>query len=64
MRKSGVTGASSALRSFRAMRTTPLCTAGLLLVAFRGVVLERVAIEAKISELVGRYLASRDQAGT
>jgi flagellar assembly protein FliH len=29
-----------------------------------GVVLERAAIEAKISELVGRYLASRDQAGT
>jgi len=29
-----------------------------------GVVLERSAIEAKISELVGRYLASRDQAGT
>ena len=29
-----------------------------------GVVLERTAIEAKISELVGRYLASRDQAGT
>jgi flagellar assembly protein FliH len=28
-----------------------------------GVVLERAAIEAKISELVGRYLASRDQAG-
>jgi flagellar assembly protein FliH len=27
-----------------------------------GVVLERAAIEAKISELVGRYLASRDQA--
>ena len=27
-----------------------------------GVVLERVAIEAKISELVGRYLASRNQA--
>src|SRR5436190_3419540 len=29
-----------------------------------GVVLERAAIEAKISELVGRYLAARDQAGT
>ena len=29
-----------------------------------GVVLERATIEAKISELVGRYLASRDQAGT
>jgi flagellar assembly protein FliH len=29
-----------------------------------GVVLERAAVEAKISELVGRYLASRDQAGT
>ena len=28
-----------------------------------GVVLERAAIEAKISELVGRYIASRDQAG-
>jgi len=28
-----------------------------------GVVLERVAIEAKINELVGRYIASRDQAG-
>jgi len=28
-----------------------------------GVVLERAAIEAKINELVGRYLASRDQAG-
>ena len=28
-----------------------------------GVVLERVAIEAKINELVGRYMASRDQAG-
>jgi flagellar assembly protein FliH len=28
-----------------------------------GVVLERAAVEAKISELVGRYLASRDQAG-
>jgi flagellar assembly protein FliH len=29
-----------------------------------GVVLERAAIEAKISELVGRYIASRGQAGT
>ena len=29
-----------------------------------GVVLERAAIEAKIDELVGRYIASRDQAGT
>ena len=29
-----------------------------------GVVLERATIEAKISELVGRYLASRDQAAT
>jgi len=29
-----------------------------------GVVLERAVIESKISELVGRYLASRDQAGT
>ena len=29
-----------------------------------GVVLERAAIEVKISELVGRYLASRDQAAT
>ena len=29
-----------------------------------GVVLERAAIEAKISELVGRYMASRDQAGS
>ena len=29
-----------------------------------GVVLERVTIEAKINELVGRYLASRDQAGS
>jgi len=29
-----------------------------------GVVLERTAIDAKINELVGRYLASRDQAGT
>jgi flagellar assembly protein FliH len=29
-----------------------------------GVVLERAAIEAKISELVGRYMASRGQAGT
>ena len=28
-----------------------------------GVGLERAVIEAKISELVGRYLASRDQAG-
>jgi flagellar assembly protein FliH len=28
-----------------------------------GVVLERAAIEAKISELVGRYMASRNQAG-
>ncbi|WGR95303.1 flagellar assembly protein FliH [Bradyrhizobium sp. ISRA443] len=28
-----------------------------------GVVLERAAIEAKINELVGRYLASRSQAG-
>ena len=28
-----------------------------------GVVLERAAIEAKIDELVGRYIASRDQAG-
>ncbi|MGY4477093.1 FliH/SctL family protein [Bradyrhizobium sp. USDA 3364] len=28
-----------------------------------GVVLERAAIEAKINELVGRYLASRDQTG-
>ena len=28
-----------------------------------GVLLERAAIEAKISELVGRYMASRDQAG-
>ena len=28
-----------------------------------GVVLERIAIEAKINELVGRYMASRDQAG-
>jgi len=26
-------------------------------------VLERAAIEAKISELVGRYMVSRDQAG-
>jgi flagellar assembly protein FliH len=26
-------------------------------------VLERAAIEAKINELVGRYMASRDQAG-
>jgi flagellar assembly protein FliH len=29
-----------------------------------GVVLERAAIEAKINELFGRYMASRDQAGT
>jgi flagellar assembly protein FliH len=29
-----------------------------------GVVLERAAIEAKIDELVGRYMASREQAGT
>ena len=29
-----------------------------------GVVLERAAIEAKISELVGRYIASRNQATT
>jgi flagellar assembly protein FliH len=29
-----------------------------------GVVLERAAIEAKINELVGRYMASRHQAGT
>ena len=29
-----------------------------------GVVLQRSAIEAKIDELVGRYMASRDQAGT
>jgi flagellar assembly protein FliH len=28
-----------------------------------GMVLERAAIEAKINELVGRYMASRDQAG-
>jgi flagellar assembly protein FliH len=28
-----------------------------------GVVLERAAIDAKINELVGRYIASRDQAG-
>ena len=28
-----------------------------------GVVLERAAIEAKINELVGRYIASRNQAG-
>ena len=27
-----------------------------------GVVLERAAIEAKINELVGRYIASRNQA--
>ena len=29
-----------------------------------GVVLERAAIEAKINELVGRYIASRNQAAT
>jgi flagellar assembly protein FliH len=29
-----------------------------------GVVLERTAIDGKINELVGRYIASRDQAGT
>jgi flagellar assembly protein FliH len=29
-----------------------------------GVLLERMAIEMKINELVGRYMASRDQAGT
>jgi flagellar assembly protein FliH len=29
-----------------------------------GVVLERAAIEAKINELVGRYIASRNQAET
>src|SRR5689334_2662150 len=29
-----------------------------------GVVLDRAAIEAKISELVGRYMASRNEAGT
>jgi flagellar assembly protein FliH len=29
-----------------------------------GVVLERAAIEAKISELVGRYMASREPAET
>jgi flagellar assembly protein FliH len=29
-----------------------------------GVVLERAAIEAKIDELVGRYIASRNQAET
>ena len=29
-----------------------------------GVVLERAAIDAKINELVGRYIASRDQAAT
>jgi flagellar assembly protein FliH len=29
-----------------------------------GVVLERAAVEAKINELVGRYMASRDQAAT
>jgi flagellar assembly protein FliH len=28
-----------------------------------GVVLDRAAIEAKISELVGRYIASRSEAG-
>ncbi len=28
-----------------------------------GVMLERTATEAKINELVGRYMASRDQAG-
>ena len=28
-----------------------------------GVVLERAAIDAKVNELVGRYIASRDQAG-
>jgi len=28
-----------------------------------GVVLERTAIEAKINELVGRYMSSRNQAG-
>ena len=28
-----------------------------------GVVLERATIEAKINELVGRYMASRNQAG-
>jgi flagellar assembly protein FliH len=28
-----------------------------------GVVLERAAIETKVNELVGRYIASRDQAG-
>ncbi len=28
-----------------------------------GVVLERATIDAKINELVGRYMASRDQAG-
>jgi flagellar assembly protein FliH len=27
-------------------------------------VLERAAIDAKINELVGRYMASRDPAGT
>jgi flagellar assembly protein FliH len=29
-----------------------------------GVVLERAAVEARIDELVGRYMASRDQAAT
>ncbi len=29
-----------------------------------GVVLDRAAIEAKVNELVGRYMASRDSAGT
>jgi flagellar assembly protein FliH len=29
-----------------------------------GIVLERAAIETKIDELVGRYMASRDPAGT
>jgi flagellar assembly protein FliH len=29
-----------------------------------GVVLERAAIDAKINELVGRYIAARDQAAT
>ena len=29
-----------------------------------GVVLDRAAIEAKINELVGRYIAARDQAAT
>ena len=31
--------------------------------AQRRLALERAAVEVKISELVGRYLASRDQAG-